>query len=76
MANLLTPQASRFALGERPGAGTTPAALAQFKLDRLLELRAIVDALRVDALGGASPRPERGDELMCEVAAAPRLLRS
>jgi hypothetical protein len=33
-------------------AGTSPAALEQFKLERLLELRAVIDALRSERASG------------------------
>ena len=35
-------------------AGTTPAALEQFKLERLFELRAVIEALRMERAPGAA----------------------
>ena len=45
MARILTSEFGRYAFSEI-AASTTPAALEQFKLERLFELRAVIDALR------------------------------
>ena len=45
MARILTSEYGRDAFREI-AASTTPAALEQFKLERLFELRAVIDALR------------------------------
>ena len=42
-------------------AGTSPAALEQFKLERLFELRAVIDALRSEHRPGASHEAIRRD---------------
>jgi hypothetical protein len=47
MARILTNEFGRYAFREI-AAGTSPAALEQFKLERLLELRAVIDTLRTD----------------------------
>ena len=81
MGKLMTAEASRLAFGELVAAGLTPGTFAQHKLDRLLELRAIVDALRVDALRVDALRVDAlrtkpGDALLRDFAVAERLLRS
>jgi hypothetical protein len=45
MARILTNEFGRYAFREI-AASTSPAALEQFKLERLFELRAVIDALR------------------------------
>jgi hypothetical protein len=47
MARILTNEFGRYAFREI-AASTSPAALEQFKLERLFELRAVIDALRCD----------------------------
>jgi hypothetical protein len=53
----MTLEAGRLAFGDFAAPGTTPTGLEQHKLDRLLELRAVIDALRA----------EPGDELLADV---------
>jgi len=50
MARILTNEFGRYAFREI-AASTSPAALEQFKLERLLELRAVIDALRSERPG-------------------------
>ena len=57
MGRSMTAEAGRLAFGEFAAAGVSPAGLEQYKLDRLLELRAVIESLRI----------ERGDELMTDV---------
>jgi len=45
MARILTSEFGRYAFREI-AASTSPSALEQFKLERLFELRAVIDALR------------------------------
>jgi hypothetical protein len=45
MARILTSEFGRYAFRDI-AASTSPAALEQFKLERLFELRAVIDALR------------------------------
>ncbi|MEO8062046.1 MAG: hypothetical protein ABI821_04785 [Pseudomonadota bacterium] len=56
----MTASAGRLAFGELAASGATAAHLEQYKLDRLLELRAVIDSLR----------SERGDELLDDVRAS------
>jgi hypothetical protein len=51
MARILTSEYGRYAFREI-AASTTPAALEQFKLERLFELRAVIDALRSERMPG------------------------
>ena len=51
MARTLTSEFGRYAFREI-AASTSPAALEQFKLERLFELRAVIDALRSERLPG------------------------
>jgi hypothetical protein len=51
MARILTSEFGRYAFHEI-AASTTPAALEQFKLERLFELRAVIDALRTERQPG------------------------
>jgi hypothetical protein len=51
MARILTHEFGRYAFREI-AASTTPAALEQFKLERLFELRAVIDALRSERMPG------------------------
>ena len=60
MARSMTAEAGCLAFDELAAAGVSPAGLEQYKLDRLLELRAVIDTLR----------SERGDELMADVRAS------
>jgi len=60
MGRSMTAEAGRLAFGDLAASGASPADLEQYKLDRLLELRAVIDALRL----------ERGDELMTDVRAS------
>jgi hypothetical protein len=53
MARNLSMETGRQAFNEI-AAGTSPAALEQFKLERLFELRAVIDALRSERPAGAS----------------------
>lgn len=48
MGKLMTAQAGRLAFGEIAAMGITPAGLEQYKIDRLLELRALIDSLRAE----------------------------
>jgi len=52
--------AGRLAFGELADSGTSPTGGEQFKLDRLRELRAVIDSLRTGP----------GDELMTNVHAS------
>jgi hypothetical protein len=52
MARILTSEFGRYAFHEI-AASTSPAALEQFKLERLFELRAVIDALRSERLPDA-----------------------
>ena len=54
MATPMTCNAARAAFDEAVASAMTPAGLEQYRLDRLLELRAVIDSLRV----------ERGQELL------------
>jgi len=47
MARILSSEFGRYAFRDI-AASTTPAALEQFKLERLFELRAVIDALRME----------------------------
>lgn len=47
MARILTNEFGRYAFRDI-AASTTPAALEQFKLERLYELRAVIDAIRTE----------------------------
>jgi hypothetical protein len=60
MGRSMTAEAGRLAFGEFAASGVSAADLEQYKLDRLRELRAVVDALRL----------ERGDELLNDVRAS------
>lgn len=51
MARILTNEFGRYAFREI-AASTSPAALEQFKLERLFELRAVIDALRTERMPG------------------------
>ena len=51
MARILTNEFGRYAFREI-AASTSPAALEQFKLERLFELRAVIDALRTERAPG------------------------
>ena len=51
MARILTNEFGRYAFRDI-AARTSPSALEQFKLERLFELRAVIDALRCDRLPG------------------------
>jgi hypothetical protein len=53
MARNLSMETGRRAFNEI-AAGTSPAALEQFKLERLFELRAVIDALRSEHPVGAA----------------------
>jgi len=57
MARSMTAEAGRRAFGKFAAPGSSPTGLEQHKLDRLLELRAVIDSLRA----------ERGDELLTDV---------
>jgi hypothetical protein len=48
MARILTAELSRRAFSEIAASGITPAGLEQFKLERLLELRAVIIAMRAE----------------------------
>jgi len=52
MARSMTAQAGRLAFDD-PDTGDAPAGFEQYKLDRLFELRAVIDSLRAER--GASP---------------------
>ena len=56
MGRSMTAEAARQAFGAA-ATGVTPAGFEQYKLDRLLELRAVIEALRT----------EHGDELLADV---------
>jgi hypothetical protein len=60
MGRSMTAEAGRLAFGELVTPGLSQADLEQHKLDRLLELRAVIDALRV----------ERADELLSDARAS------
>jgi len=60
MGRSMTAEAGRLAFGELVAAGVSPAGLEQYKLDRLHELRAVIDSLRA----------EHGGELMADVRAS------
>jgi hypothetical protein len=51
MARILTNEFGRYAFREI-AASTSPSALEQFKLERLFELRAVIDALRSERSPG------------------------
>ena len=51
MARTLISEYGRYAFHDI-AASTSPAALEQFKLERLFELRAVIDALRMERLPG------------------------
>lgn len=48
MARLLKADLTRHAFGDIAESGLSPAGLEQFKLERLLELRALIDAMRAE----------------------------
>jgi hypothetical protein len=48
MARILTAELSRRAFSDIAASGISPAGLEQFKLERLLELRAIIIAMRAE----------------------------
>jgi hypothetical protein len=58
MARMLKADLTRHAFGDLAASGLSPAGLEQFKLERLLELRALIDAMRaeqaLDWLGDAA----------------------
>jgi hypothetical protein len=56
MGRSMTAEAARLAFGDIASSGISPAGLEQHKLDRLLELRAVIESLRT----------ERGDELLAD----------
>jgi hypothetical protein len=56
----MTAADGHLAFGELAASGVSPAGLEQYKLDRLLELRAVIESLRT----------ERGDELISDVRAS------
>jgi len=60
MGRSMTAEAGRLAFGELSTPGNSPADLEQHKLDRLLELRAVIDSLRA----------ERGDAQLTDVRAS------
>jgi len=51
MARILSSEYGRYAFQDI-AASTSPAALEQFKLERLFELRAVIDALRTERMPG------------------------
>lgn len=51
MARILSSEYGRYAFRDI-AASTSPAALEQFKLERLFELRAVIDALRSERMPG------------------------
>jgi hypothetical protein len=55
----MTAKAGRLAFGNFAAPDTSPTGLEHYKLDRLLELRAVIDSLRA----------EHGDELLSDVRA-------
>lgn len=57
MGRSMTAEAGRLAFGELAASGVSPADLEQYKLARLLELRAVIESLRL----------ESGDPLMTDV---------
>jgi hypothetical protein len=63
MARLLKADLTRHAYGDIAASGLSPAGLDQFKLERLLELRALIDAMRaeqtLDWLGEAARSADR-----------------
>jgi hypothetical protein len=48
MARILKAELTRRAFGDIAAAGLSPSGLEQFKLERLLELRAVIDAMRAE----------------------------
>jgi hypothetical protein len=52
---------ARRAFSEIAAAGLSPAGIAEFKLERLLELRAVIDAMRADRNADSSTLPGRPD---------------
>lgn len=62
MAIRMTCNAARAAYDEAVASALTPAGLEQYRLDRLLELRAVIDSLRA----------ERGQELLRDARAEQR----
>ena len=48
MARILKAELTRRAFGDIGASALTPAGLEQFKLERLLELRALIDAMRAE----------------------------
>ena len=56
MARTLTIEAARAAFGDSIAAALTPAGVEEYRVDRLLELRAVIDSLRA----------ERGQELLAD----------
>ena len=59
MARTLTIEAARAAFGDSIAAALTPASVVEYRVDRLLELRAVIDSLR----------SERGQELLLDARA-------
>jgi hypothetical protein len=58
MANPMTSFATRNSFDAAPAAAMNPASLQRYRLDRLLELRAVIDALRAER-GHETPPPAR-----------------
>ena len=56
MARTLSLDAARAAFGDLIAAALTPAGIEEYRVDRLLELRAVIDSLRT----------ERGEELLAD----------
>jgi hypothetical protein len=59
MAMPMSPNPARAAFDEAIAAALTPAGLERYRLDRLLELRAVIDSLRA----------ERGQDLLADARA-------
>jgi len=59
MATSLNYDPGRVAFGELAASGMSPAGLEQYKLDRLLELRAVITSMRL----------ERGQDLVADALA-------
>ena len=60
MARTLTTNLHRLAFSDI-AAGITPAGLEQFKLERLFELRAVIDAMRSEQATNCPPQAGRGE---------------
>jgi hypothetical protein len=60
MATQMTAGSARFGFEQLAAAGASPANLAQYKIDRLRELRAVIDSLRREPHQDSAPEWSSG----------------